>query len=44
MDPCLGYLCIAQIRNRAGVVGHPVQQPIMEGQQHAITGSVHVSF
>ena len=37
-------LCIAQIGNRASVVGDPIEHPIMEGQQHSVARGVHVGL
>ena len=44
VDPCLGDGGVRQLGDRALPVGDPVQHPIVEGQQHAVGGGVHVGL
>ena len=43
-DQRLGHLGPGQLRDRAAPVGDPVQHPVVEGQQHAVTRDVDVGL
>ena len=43
-DPGLGDLGVRQLRDRPGPVGDPVQDAVVERQQHPVGGGVHIGL